>query len=75
MIFILLFIIFLIKKRGLKICLCTPVKKENNYIREFIEHYKKYRVDKIFLYDNNDLKGENLEDVLKDYLKKSYIKI
>ena len=43
-----------------KICLCTIVKYENKYIIEFVEHYKKYGVDKIFLYDNNDLNGENL---------------
>ena len=33
-----------------KVCLCTPAKKENLYIREFVEHYKKYGVDNIFLY-------------------------
>ena len=35
-----------------KVCVCTPAKEENRYIREFIQHYEKYGVDKMFLYDN-----------------------
>ena len=31
---------------------------ENKYIREFVEFYEKHGVDKIFLYDNNDIDGE-----------------
>ena len=35
--------IFLNKNGKLnKICLCTVAKEENKYIREFIDHYKKY---------------------------------
>ena len=66
-IFILVLLIWCFIKRQilplnqkLKVCLCTPVKKENLYIKEFIEHYKSYNVDKIFLYDNNDINGEHL---------------
>ena len=42
----------------MKICVCTLAKNENRYIKEFVEHYKKYGVDKIYLYDNNDIDGE-----------------
>ena len=80
------FIIFkkLIKKREIsnrhlynptKVCLCTPARKENRYIREFVQHYKKYGVDKIFLYDNNDLNGENFDDILKDYVSKGFVEV
>ena len=48
------------RRKNFKICLCTIVKYENKYISEFIEYYKKYGVDKIFIYDNNDINGENL---------------
>ena len=41
---------------------------------EFIEHYKKYKVDKIIIYDNNDLNSENL-DFLRDYTKNSFLEI
>ena len=59
----------------LKICICTLGKDENLYIREFVEYYKKYNVDKIFLYDNNDINGERFEEVIYDYLNKGFVKI
>lgn len=38
-------------------------KDENRYAREFIEYYKKLEVDKIFIYDNNDISGEKFDYV------------
>ena len=61
--------------KNTKICVCTPVKNENRYIREFVEHYKKYGVDKIFLYDNNNLNGERLENVIGEYIKKGFVEV
>ena len=58
-----------------KVCVCTPVKEENRYIREFIQHYKKYGVDKMFLYDNNDIEGEKFDDILKDYISKGFVEV
>ena len=43
------------KIKNTKVCICTLGKKENRYVREFVEYYEKYGIDKIFLYDNNDL--------------------
>jgi len=74
-----LFIVFLYNKRkyenNIKVCLCTIGKFENNYIREYIEHYKKYGVDKIFLYDNNDKNGEKFDYLISDYLKNGFVQI
>lgn len=74
---ILLLIILIIEENNnnIKICLCTVGKLENNYIREFVEHYKKYNIDKIFIYDNNDINGEYFNDVLSDYIKKKIVNI
>ena len=58
-----------------KVCLCTPAKNENRYIREFVEHYEKYGVDKIFLYDNNDIKGEKFDEILSDYIEKGFVEV
>ena len=48
---------------------------ENKYIVEFVEHYFKYNVDKIFLYDNNDINGERFEPIINKYLEINYIEI
>ena len=61
--------------KKMKVCLCTVGKNENRYIKEFVEHYKKYGIDKIFIYDNNDINGERFNEILNAYLEASYIKI
>ena len=58
-----------------KICICTLVKQENLYIREYLEHYKSYGINKIFLYDNNDIDGEKPEDVISDYINSGFVEI
>ena len=64
-----------IKNYQNKVCLCTVGKLENNYIVEFVEHYFQYNVDKIFLYDNNDINGERFEKILYKFIKINYIEI
>jgi hypothetical protein len=60
---------------SMKVCVCTLAKLENKYIREFVQHYENYGVDKIFLYDNNDINGEKFEEVIDDYIKKGFVQI
>lgn len=57
------------------ICLCTLCKNENLYLKEFIEYYKLLGFDKIIIFDNNNIDGEKLEDVLKDYIQSNFVKI
>ena len=80
--FILIFILFLIiynsayfQANNTKVCICTLGKKENRYIREFVDYYEKYGIDKIFLYDNNNINDERFEDVIQDYIDKGLVKI
>ena len=80
-IIILSFLYFLINKKrlitfpSLKIALCTMGKKENLYIREYIEYYKKLGVDKIFIYDDNEQNTEKFSDLINNALDVKYVKI
>lgn len=58
-----------------KIALCCIAKLENVYIRFFVEYHKKLHFDKIFIYDNNDLDGERLEEVINDYIDQQYVEV
>lgn len=63
------------QKKKMNVCICTIGKMENKYIREYVEYYKKFKVDKIYIYDNNEINSESFETVLFDYLSTNYIKI
>ena len=63
------------KLKNYKICLCTNGKKENLYVREYVEYYISYGVDKIFIYDNNEENGERFQEVINDYINKGYVEI
>ena len=62
-------------EQGIKICLCTLGKNENRYIREFAQYYKNYNVDKIFLYDNNDIDSEAFDKIINDFVQDKFITI
>ena len=64
-----------IKIPNLKICVCTLGKDENRYIKEFVEHYKNYGIDKIYLYDNNDIDGERFDDVISEYINNEFVEV
>ena len=59
----------------MSICICSIGKNENLYIREFVEYYIKLGVDKIFIYDNNDINGEKFETILSDFIKINFVEI
>ena len=60
---------------NMKVCVCTLGKNENKYIREFVQHYKNYGIDKIYLYDNNNIDGEKFEDVINDYINNGFVEV
>ena len=55
--------------------LCVVAKRENRYIKEFVEYYKNLGITHIFLYDNNDIEDENFNNILKDYINNNFVKI
>lgn len=59
----------------MKIALCCIGKMENDYALEFVEYYKGIGFDKIFIYDNNDINGEDFNDVIGDYVKDGFVEI
>ena len=44
-------------------------KKENLYIKEFIDYYIKLGIDHIFIYDDNDPNTEKMSDIINDTYK------
>ncbi len=63
------------RANNLKVCVCTLGKNENRYIKEFVELYKNFSVDKIYLYDNNDIDGERFDDVISEFIKNGFVEI
>ena len=60
--------------------MCTIAKKENRYIKYFVEFYKNlgYTVfNHIFFYDNNDEGDESISDlqIVKEGVKTGFISI
>ena len=50
------------------IALCAIGRMENQYAREFVEHYVSLGFDHLYLYDNAHDGEEHLADVLGDYI-------
>jgi len=81
LILILLLIYFniFIFRKNLKInknvALCVIAKNENLYIKEFVEYYENLGIKKIYLYDNNDINGENFSIILNKYINSDFIKL
>ena len=57
------------------ICICAIGKKENLYIKEFVNHYKKLGYNHIYLYDNNDINDERFEDVIQNEINQDFVSI
>lgn len=55
------------------VVICAIAKNENLYLRDWVEYHKQLGIDRIFLYDNNDLCGERFEEVIKDYIDSRYV--
>ena len=62
--------------RGLKnVAICAIGRNENRYAVEWVEHYKKIGVSKIFVYDNYFGNEEPLANTLKEYVDEGFVEI
>jgi len=59
----------------MKVALCCIIKNENLYLKEYIEYYKKLEFAKIFIYDNNDIDGEDPNNILKEYIDNNFVEV
>lgn len=57
----------------MEVMLCCIGRKENQYIREFIEYYKDLGINKICLFDNNYDGEDDFHDVIGDYIDEGYV--
>ena len=58
-----------------RIAICAIGRNENLYAREWVEHYQKIGVSKIFIYDNYHDGEEKLSDVLSDFVDSGFVDI
>ena len=52
---------------------CAIARLENNYIREWVEHYKNLGFINVILYDNNFNEEDDFRDVIGDYIDSGYV--
>lgn len=53
----------------MKVLLCCILKMENHYLEEWLRHYVNIGVDKIVIFDNNDIDGKYAESIFDlDYV-------
>ena len=62
-------------RKKLKVAIAAMVKMENNYIKEWVEYYYNLGCKKIFIYDNNDINGEKLEEVINKYISNKFVEV
>ena len=58
----------------MKIALVVMIKNENNYIKEFLDYYKKIGVDTVHICDNNDIDGESPMHIIESYITDGFVK-
>ena len=59
----------------MKVVVCALAKNEHKYINEWVKHYVDLGVDKIYLYDNDNIDSPNIKDFIDyKYLDKVCIK-
>jgi hypothetical protein len=55
--------------------ICAIGRKENLYVKEFVEYYINLGIKKIIIYDDNEVNGEKFSDVLDEYIINDKVEI
>jgi hypothetical protein len=55
----------------MKTAICCIAKCENDYLLEWVEYHIALGFTHIYIYDNNDIDGERIEDILFNYVNTS----
>ena len=53
-------------KKSLQVAICTMARKENLYIKEYVDYHLKIGFDHIFIFDDNEPGTENISDIIND---------
>ena len=61
------------QSKEMKSLLCCIGRKENSYIREYVEYYKYLGVNNICLFDNNYDGEEDFRDVIGDHIDSGFV--
>lgn len=69
------FSFFKIPFQDINICMCSIVKKENLYLKDFINHYKLLGYNHFYIYDNNDKNEEKLNDIISEEINTGLITV
>ena len=60
-------------EKQLKTLLCCIGRLENQYIREYVEHYKNIGITNICLFDNNYDGEDDFREVIGDYINEGFV--
>ena len=61
------------EKKEIRTLLCCIGRKENQYIREFVEYNKMAGFTNICLFDNNYDGEDDFKEVIGDYIDEGYV--
>lgn len=58
-----------------RIAVCCIERMENQYIREFVNHYRSLGFGHIFMYDTNSPEQDDVTEVIGDYIANGYVSL
>lgn len=63
------------ENKQIKVALCCMAKKENLYLREWVEYHLEMGFTHIFIYDNNDINEERCETPIGNFINSGLVTV